>query len=500
MSSRNALKLMETMEGTAARAVHEAEQLPLLEEQLQHDAARGVARAALFRRLLALGDAAAGGLAGAAGAFAAQLDRPEAIIFTFAVLVAWPLLVFVSGLYAVDGLNAWASGVSEVARLAGLGLLLSWPLAGMAVLLGAGHPLAAGGVGTPVVLVLALAGRGLVRGALHRSPPLRQRTLIVGSGMVAAQIAARLLRHEEFGLEPVGLVDDDVHQRVPVDLPQLGRIGDLREVIEDHGIDRVIIAFTRASHEELLDCMRACRELRVAVDVVPRLFEFLDGARSLEQIGGVPLLSIGVPRLSRSSRAAKRVLDIVLSALALVVLLPLLVFVAVAIKLESRGPVFFRQTRAGQGGKTFQLIKFRSMYADADARKGEVASLNDQTDGVMFKIHRDPRVSRVGRVLRRLSLDELPQFLNVLTGEMSIVGPRPLILPEHEMLSEDWQIRRLDLRPGLTGPWQISGRSDLTVRDMVRMDFQYVTGWSLARDLEIMLATVPAVLVGRGAY
>jgi exopolysaccharide biosynthesis polyprenyl glycosylphosphotransferase len=421
-------------------------------------------------------------------------------MFMAFVLLAWPAIVFVSGLYAVDGLTAWASGVSEVARLAGLVLLLSWPMAGVAALLGAAHPLAAGFVGAPLALVLSLTSRGLVRGAMHRTPPLRQRTLIVGSGQVAAEIATRLLRHHEFGLEAIGVVDDEVHQQARLQLPVLGRIEDLRDILTEREVDRVIIAFTRAGHEELLGCIRVCREQRVAVDVVPRLFEFLEGARALEQIGGMPLLSIGVPRLSRSSRVAKRALDIGFSLAALVALLPLFVVIAVAIKLESRGPVFFRQTRAGQRGKTFQLIKFRSMYADADERKHELADLNSHADGVMFKIHRDPRVSRVGRILRRQSLDELPQFINVLKGEMSIVGPRPLILPEHYALVEDWHARRLDLRPGITGPWQISGRSDLSVGDMVRMDFQYVTGWSLARDLEIMLATIPAVLTGRGAY
>jgi lipopolysaccharide/colanic/teichoic acid biosynthesis glycosyltransferase len=198
--------------------------------------------------------------------------------------------------------------------------------------------------------------------------------------------------------------------------------------------------------------------------------------------------------------AVKRALDIVVTAIFLVTVLPMIVVIAIAIKLETPGPVLFRQERMGRGGRIFDVLKFRSMYMDAEERKRELLELNDLDDGVMFKIHEDPRITRVGRFLRRYSLDELPQFFNVLRGEMSLVGPRPLILDESDVLLEDWHGRRLDLRPGMTGPWQVLGRSDLTVGDMVRFDYAYVSGWSLARDFEILLATVPAVLSGRGAY
>jgi len=148
----------------------------------------------------------------------------------------------------------------------------------------------------------------------------------------------------------------------------------------------------------------------------------------------------------------------------------------------------------------FGIFKFRSMYADAEVRKREYAALNEADDGVMFKIRHDPRITRVGRLLRRLSLDELPQLFNVVVGDMSLVGPRPLISAETDALDTEWQTRRLDLRPGMTGPWQIQGRSETPFQEMVRLDYQYVSGWSLARDVEILLATVPAVLSGRGAY
>ncbi len=299
----------------------------------------------------------------------------------------------------------------------------------------------------------------------------------------------------------IGLVDDDVHtingsQR----LPKLGSLDQLDEVLDECDVDRVVIAFSRASHQQLLSCIRSCRDHRVAVDVVPRLFELIDGMQSVSQIGGLPLISIGAPPLSRVSRIAKRGLDYVGSLALLILFSPLLIAIAIAIKLDSRGPVFFRQVRAGRDQTTFKLIKFRSMYKDAEQRKMEFESANEATDGVMFKIKRDPRITGVGRFLRRTSLDELPQLVNVLFGEMSLVGPRPLILSESEQASRAWHARRLDLRPGITGLWQVSGRSDLPFQEMVRFDYQYVSGWSLARDIEILLATIPVVLSGRGAY
>jgi exopolysaccharide biosynthesis polyprenyl glycosylphosphotransferase len=262
----------------------------------------------------------------------------------------------------------------------------------------------------------------------------------------------------------------------------------------------VIIAFSRASHEQLLESIRACRDAGVTVDVIPRLFEFLDGVRALDQVGGLPLLSIGTPELTSASVAAKRILDAAGSLALIVAFAPVMIAIAIAIKLESRGPVFFRQPRSGRRNTSFQLVKFRSMYVDAEQRKEEIEELNEAGDGVMFKIRRDPRVTRVGRFIRRFSLDELPQLFNVLKGEMSLVGPRPLIFPETAALEKDWHLRRLELRPGLTGPWQVYGRSQSPFQEMVRFDYQYVAGWSLARDIELLLATLPAVLSGRGAY
>jgi exopolysaccharide biosynthesis polyprenyl glycosylphosphotransferase len=379
-------------------------------------------------------------------------------------------------------------------------LLITWPLYGAAQALSLAGPIALTVTTIAGTAVLTGIARAVVRSTLHKAPELRQRTLILGSGVVAGQVVTKLNNNSQFGLVPIGIIDDDMHHVGSPDLPWFGGFDNLAEVIDAQRIDRVIIAFSRASHEQLLESLRACRDAGVAIDVVPRLFEFLDGVRALDQVGGLPLLSIGAPTLTSASIAAKRVLDVAGSAFLILLFMPLMIAIAIAVKVESRGSVFFRQPRAGRGNTSFQLIKFRSMYVDAEERKKEMGQLNESSDGVMFKIRRDPRVTRVGRTIRRFSLDELPQLFNVLKGEMSLVGPRPLIFPETAALEEHWHLRRLELRPGLTGPWQVYGRSQNPFQEMVRFDYQYVAGWSLARDIEILLATLPAVVSGRGAY
>lgn len=438
-------------------------------------------------------------VAGLVAAVAGAASDDMAVLALACGLV-WPGLSAVVGLYADDDLRFWVSGVSQASRALVTIFLFSWPV--FAVATGAGVPAPAATTVAVVALTAVSSGlaRAGVRGILHRSPALRQRVLIVGSGVVAGQLAAKLRTHVQFGLVPIGLLDDEVHPVGIPELPWLGSLDELSRVADEQEVDRVIIAFTRASHEDLLRCIRACQDKGIAVDVIPRLFELLDGGGALDLVGGLPLLSVGTARLGRISQIAKRMLDIVLSAVGLLFAAPVMAALAIAIKSESDGPVFFRQRRVGRNGKEFQLNKLRSMYVGAEARKAELAHRNDIDDGVMFKIHRDPRITKVGRFLRRFSLDELPQLYNVLKGDMSLVGPRPLIVPESNALTEDWHHRRLELRPGITGAWQIYGRSESPFDEMVRFDYQYVAGWSLARDIEILLATVPAVLSGRGAY
>jgi exopolysaccharide biosynthesis polyprenyl glycosylphosphotransferase len=464
-------------------------------------ASRASRRSLFLHRLLLGADVSAALIAGALTTLIFSISVSNGAVLTAALIIGSVSLAFVFGLYSESDLSSWASGLAEAPRALVAAVVLSWPIFGISAALDLSTPALVALVATASAAACGSTTRALARGWAHRVVPLRQRTVIVGSGIVADRLADRLERHGEFGLETIGLVDDDVHRLDSQQrLPKLGSLDQLDRVLEEREVDRVIIAFSRASHQQLLSCIRVCRDHRVSVDVVPRLFELLDGAQALNQIGGLPLLSIGAPPLNRSSRLAKRGLDIAISSLLLVFISPLLLAIAIAIKVNSRGPVFFRQVRAGRGETEFQLVKFRSMYADAEQRKAEFEKENEATDGVMFKIRRDPRITKVGGFLRRGSLDELPQLINVLKGEMSLVGPRPLILKEARHAAQTWHARRLDLRPGITGLWQISGRSDLPFQEMVRFDYQYVSGWSLARDVEILLATIPVVLSGRGAY
>jgi exopolysaccharide biosynthesis polyprenyl glycosylphosphotransferase len=330
-----------------------------------------------------------------------------------------------------------------------------------------------------------------------------QNVLIVGSGQVAHQLAEKMGRHRSYGLNIVGFVDrDDRAVRIgggPVEL--LGTTDELRQLVHQHRVDRVVIAFSTDSHEETLDVIRLLQDQRVQVDIVPRMFEVLGTSAQLHTIEGIPLVGLALPRLSHSSRFLKRSFDVIGATAGLLVLSPLLLATAIAIKLDSRGTVFFRQVRMGEDERPFRIYKFRTMVADADTRKEEVAHLNMHRNGDprMFKVPRDPRVTRVGAFLRRSRIDELPQLINVLKGEMSLVGPRPLILDEDRFVQR-WARRRLSLRPGITGLWQVLGASDIPFEEMTKLDYLYVTNWSLREDVRLILRTIPSLARGRAAY
>ncbi len=243
--------------------------------------------------------------------------------------------------------------------------------------------------------------------------------------------------------------------------------------------------------------MLLCEEQGVNVRVVLNFFPNRISKLAVEDLEGIPMLAFSSAPSAMAPLAGKRVFDVVVSALALLLMSPLLILIAIAIKLDSPGPVFFRQRRVGLSGREFRLYKFRSMSHDAEARLSELRSRNEM-DGPVFKMRDDPRVTRVGRLLRKTSLDEFPQFLNVLRGEMSVVGPRPP-LPSEVRLYERWQRRRLSVKPGITCTWQVSGRNEIDFARWMDLDLHYIDNWSLWHDLKIVLLTIPAVVFGRGA-
>jgi lipopolysaccharide/colanic/teichoic acid biosynthesis glycosyltransferase len=383
-------------------------------------AVRGRLQAALLGS-----EIAAGLVGGAVVAILAGLSPAGCAISVVGFVLVWRILGAASGVCADDDTRPWTSTLRKAKTTVVMALAISWVAYGALLLAHAEDPAGAALTAAAAAATVSVVLRGAAHTLVYRSSELAQRTVIVGSGMVARQVYDRLQIAPNLSLDLIGLVDDDVAPETSPSLPHLGGLEDLEQIVHTHDIDRVIIAFTRSGHDDLLRCIRVCWDNQVAIDIVPRLFEFLDGARALDQIGGMPMLSITVPRLSRASRGLKRGADILLSGLGLLVLSPLLIGVAIGIKLDSRGPVMFRQKRVGRNGKEFSIFKFRSMFADAEARKAELAKLNEANDGVMFKIRKDPRITRIGSFLRKSSIDELPQLINVLIGQMSLVMRAP---------------------------------------------------------------------------
>jgi len=347
------------------------------------------------------------------------------------------------------------------------------------------------------VLLVPLV-RGSIRSWLFPRVMQRRRALIVGTGEEAQLVHRKLQTHPEYGVEVVGFLNGDGEGGEAPGVV-LGSREDISSVVDHHEIDRIVLASSIASHEEMLDLVRRVRRPDVQVSTVPRYFEIFTSHAILDDIEGMPVVSLPPMRLGRSSRALKRSFDVVVSSLTLLALAPLMGVIALAIRFDSPGRAIFRQPRRGREGRTFRIAKFRTMHVDAEHRRDELLHLNE-VDGPLFKVKNgDPRVTRIGGFLRRTSLDELPQLWNVLRGEMSLVGPRPFVVYEADQIT-GWASRRLDISPGITGLWQVLGRNDIPFEEMVKLDYLYVTNWSLWWDLKILCQTIPVVLGRRGAY
>jgi exopolysaccharide biosynthesis polyprenyl glycosylphosphotransferase len=349
-------------------------------------------------------------------------------------------------------------------------------------------------------LVLALTVRRLWHWRVRRirlEGKLTFRTLIVGANLEAERLAATM-QVRELGFEPVGFVAGGM-DALPLDDDRvLGPVARIRELIRENQADCLFVASSAVTPEDVVQIMKARRQESVEVRFTANLPTVLSSRLAPQTIGGVMTLSVNVLQLTRAQAAAKRACDVVVSAIGLLALLPLFAVVAAAIKATSPGPVIFRQERVGLRGRPFTLLKFRTMCAGADLMLEDLRDRNE-ADGPLFKLREDPRVTRVGALLRRYSIDELPQLWNVLKGEMSLVGPRPPLAGE-VALYEEWQLDRLEVRPGITGLWQVSGRSELSFEDYVRLDLFYVENWSIAYDLFILSKTVPLLVSTRGAY
>jgi exopolysaccharide biosynthesis polyprenyl glycosylphosphotransferase len=357
----------------------------------------------------------------------------------------------------------------------------------------------------PLVALLSLLGHYLARKALHRQ---RQRgvnvhrVVAVGGEQSVVELITRLRQERHCGMQVVGacIASGDGLQVVRLGVPLLGGVDDVATAIDEAQADMVAVAACAEIDPTRLRRLAWQLESRdTDLVVAPGLMEVAGPRLHIRPVTGLPLVHVEKPEFAGAGRVIKGVTDRVLALLGLVLLAPLMVAIALAVKLSGPGPVLFRQVRVGKDGREFTLLKFRSMGLDAEQRREELLGRNERAEGLLFKIRDDPRVTRVGRVLRKYSLDELPQLVNVLAGTMALVGPRPPLPAEVALYGDDVR-RRLLVKPGLTGLWQISGRSDLTWDESVRLDLRYVENWSLALDLMILWKTASALRSGHGAY
>ncbi len=324
----------------------------------------------------------------------------------------------------------------------------------------------------------------------------RRRALLVGSGKHIEAVAHALSSRSHTQVEIVGYIS--LAPRPKNGLRSLGRLEDLPVALVRERVQEVILADPDFPQEQAVELVDLCHRRGVTVQVAPSTMEILLERAEFVPGQTVPLFTLRPPVFEGIDYALKRTFDLVLATVGLFLLSPILLVIAVAVKLSSRGPTIYRSTRPGIGGKPFACFKFRTMREHADQLQVDLEPLNEQS-GALFKIRRDPRLTSVGRFLRRFSLDELPQLVNVVRGEMSLVGPRPLPMRDFERL-DDWHKKRYLVLPGMTGLWQVSGRAELDFDDLVRLDFLYLERWSVFLDLSILLRTIPAVLTRRGAF
>ncbi|MDQ3356677.1 MAG: sugar transferase [Actinomycetota bacterium] len=476
----------------------------------------------MLRRLLVVADVAALALAFFLVELYGGFDGgpQSSILLDFALLAVsapvWVVLARAHNLYHVDSRRADHRTADEVAPVLQLATLWSWSVLLLASATGLrSFSLPALVLFWGLTFVLLLALRAVIRAWARRQPWYLQNALVVGTNAESTSIAARILRHPEYGINLVACIellgdgvasDAGVEDAEPVQtlghIPLIRGDLDLAKLVDELDVDRVLLASSVGSLGARADLVCELSQLAIHLDVVPGWGEVMGSRLELHEMEGMPLLTFPSIDLPRSSLLLKRMLDVAVAACAIAIFSPVLALCVLAIKLDTPGPALFRQRRVGKDGRCFELLKFRSMSDDAEALKEQITGLTihgGATEHGMFKVAEDPRVTRVGRIMRRFSLDEMPQLFNILRGDMSLVGPRPLPENEHDRIKGRHR-RRVDLMPGLTGLWQVHGRSDIPFEGMVDLDYLYVTNWSLWVDLKVLIRTFAVVARGRGAY
>ena len=427
----------------------------------------------------------------------------ESVIFV-ALLPVWAVAAKLYGLYDRDEERATHSTADEIVSVFHLITVGVWLFYATSWIVGLASP-SQTKLATfwALALVAVIAARSLARTLARRQPAYVQNAVIVGAGDVGQLIGRKLLQHPEYRINLVGFVDaaPKERRRDLGDLPILGTAEDVGEIIRRDGIDRVIVAFSQDGHEQMLELVRAIRKQDVQIDLVPRLFEALGAKVGVHTLEGLPLLVLPATRMSRSSRLLKRCLDLIGASVLLVLVSPLMLAIAWRIRRDSPGPVFFRQTRLGMDLREFTVLKFRTMREGTDAAPHRQYIRQIMHSGALpgpnnlYKLDRQDAVTHVGAWLRKTSVDELPQLLNVLLGDMSLVGPRPMIPYELELLSPHHYERFL-VPAGLTGLWQVEARAHSTFGEALDLDVAYARGWSFGLDLRLLLRT-PLLMLRR---
>ena len=440
---------------------------------------------------------------------APQDDRytfPVELALFAVTLPIWIALAGVYGLYSRDEVGADHSTSDELFGVVNLVTVGTWIVFITGWATGLAGPELSRIVSFWLTAILGMVGaRAIMRMLFRRNVAYRQRALIVGAGDVGQLVARKIMQHPEYAIELVGFVDDDPRApRADIELRMLGGVDSLVELVERNNVDRVIVAFSGEPDARTLALVRLLPLDDVIVDVVPRLFELIGPRASLHSIEALPFVSLPPTHLSRAALAAKRVLDIVGAGAALVLTAPLFAYIALRIRMDSNGPVFFRQTRLGYGMRTFTVFKFRTMLTgteDAEHReyiRSTMSSRAELGDSRLYKLERRDSITGVGSWLRRTSLDELPQLINVLRGEMSLVGPRPCIPYEVENF-QPHHFERFLVPQGITGLWQVAARSNSTFGEALEMDVAYARGWSVGLDLRLLFRTPFALRRQRSA-
>jgi exopolysaccharide biosynthesis polyprenyl glycosylphosphotransferase len=460
------------------------------------------ARGAIFRRLLALADTVAL-LAGLAVAYLAVVGAAaSSLIWVLAFAPVWILVIKLHGLYDRDHRRIRHSTLDELPVLISASTIGTVAIGVLAHLIGPAPDLTdtAMIVLASTAFVVGASARGVTRHLWHAHRP-KEKSALVGSGGPMMRLRRRIETHPEVHMSVVGYfgdrpVDDSNGASRP--LPCLGPPSELVAVAEERELEHIVIAQDAIAADELSLLIDECKRFGLSLTLVAPHAGLLGPGIQLNRVGELPLLDFGFSDPPRSTELLKRTIDLVVSATLLVLLAPILVAAAIAIKLDSRGPVLFKQTRVGKGGKRFTMVKFRTMVLGAEKMVDDVVDTQALLEP-SFKIPDDPRHTRIGRWLRRFSVDELPQLWNVLTGEMSLVGPRP----EEELVVQLYDQRqrvRLSVKPGLTGPMQVYGRGDLTFEERLALERDYIDNLSIAQDVAILLRTPRAVIGGNGAY